>query len=154
MTMTFEFGPRASLDHFIGRPVVGVDKGPGKSGHWTITLEGGIVIGNKDNKVDAPTPESLEGRSFCRVILSETDTRLQFGNSTPEGVVNETWVTLSPTKYTIAGLEGQKEEFYPQMPEELASVLPPDPSSERIVDGPRKATKGAEEAENGSDDSD
>ena len=139
--------PRASLDHFIGRPVLEVEEGPGKSGHRTITLEGGIVIGNKDK--NRTLPDDLKGKTLCMVILGEFDTRLQFGTTSENGVIGETWVELSPTQYTIAGLEGQTREFFPQVPEEFEAALPPDPSPERIVNGPQEAVGGAEEASNG-----
>lgn len=127
---------RHSLDHFIQRPV---EKVAGK----TIHLEGGIVI--VDKRPGKPDIPDVTGLSFCKVILSELDTRLLFGRVTEDGVQDEVWVTLDPTKYTIGGIEGQTKEYYPQMPEELESALPRDPSPDRIADGPQP--KKAEEAE-------
>lgn len=135
--------PRPSLDHFIGRVVKEVEEGS-EDGQWSITLDGGIVISNKDSEVGMPDPTELDGKTFCMVILGELDTQLCFGNPSPNGVLGEFWVSLSPTRYTLAGLEGQTEEIYPQMPEELESVLPPDPSSERIVDGPVEPQEGSD----------
>jgi hypothetical protein len=135
--------PRASLDHFTGRRVESVQ---GEDSAWSITLEGGIVISNKDEEKDE-APEGIEGQVLLFVALSELDTRIQFGQVDNNGnVVNETWVTLAPTKYTIGGLEGQTEEFYPQMPEELMDILPPDPSPERVVDAPLEAPESDGEA--------
>lgn len=136
--------PRASLDHFNGREVKSVD---GEGSDWSITLDGGVVISNKDEtRTEIP---DVKGKTLLFVALGELETRLQFGNSTPGGVHDEVWVTLSPTKYTIGGLEGQTKEFYPQVPEELESMLPPDPSPERVVDGPTEETQEAQGGDDG-----
>jgi hypothetical protein len=140
--------PRSSLDHYIGRKVESVSDD-------SFTLEGGIVVCNKDDGREFSGDDIL-GKVLLFVALSEMETRLQFGQSVlkPDNVVSivgESWIELTPTKYTIAGMEGQTKEFYPQMPEELEDVLPPDPSSERIADGPQNAQEGAEDAQGDED---
>lgn len=134
----------ASLDHFIGRQATDV-LSRSDAWDWSIQLEGGILVSNKDKRRTA-IPE-VKGKVLNFVALSETDTRMQFGHVTLNEagdpvVAEETWVELSPTLYTIGGMEGQTEEYYPQAAPELADALPPDPSDERVVDGPEKPVEG------------
>src|SRR5262252_7900146 len=100
-----EMTPTATLDHFIGQQVADVLAGS-STWDWSIQLESGIVITNKDQESATP-PEGIEGKILCTVIFSELDTRLQFGLTTADGVIEEVWVTLSPLLYTIGGIEGQ-----------------------------------------------
>lgn len=137
--------PRASLDHFIGRLVESVSTvvgGDADKASWSIELEGGITISNKDKSL-TEMPD-VGGKMLMSVVLSETETRILFGNSGPGGIHDEEWVTLNPTQYTISGLEGQTKEFYPQMPEELEDALPRDPSPDRIAPGPSEEALAAQ----------
>jgi len=122
------------LDHLIGQQVTQVFPGDATSA-YTIQMDSGLVITNKD--VDnGGDPPDIVGKTLCTVIYSELDTQLQFGITTTDAVIEEVMVTLSPTLYTIGGIEGQEEEYYPQIPQELQDALPPDPSTDRVADGP------------------
>jgi len=127
--------PTASLDHFIGQQVTQVFPADDASA-YTIQMDSGMVITNKDTANGGDPPADIVGKVLCTVIYSETDTRLQFGLTTTDGVAEEEWVTLSPLLYTIGGIEGQDQEYYPQNPPEIQAALPPDPSDDRVADGP------------------
>jgi len=117
------------LTYFIGRPFDRLDQGD--AGEWTIVLDGDALITNKDPAVALPDEDSLKGTQFIRPIFSETDTRIQFG--TPDAVSYE--ITLNPMQYTINSPEITGEEpLYPQVP--APDSLPPDPSDDRVPDGP------------------
>jgi len=124
----------ASLDHLIGQRAADVLT-TGDACDWTIQLENGMIISNKNEEMEE-APEDVKGKVLCFVSYSELETRLQFGITTPDGVVEETWVLLSPTEYTIGGIEGQTEEYYPQAAPTLVDSLPDDPSGDRVADGP------------------
>jgi len=131
------------LTYFIGRPFVTLEVDD-ESNEWTIVLDGNGRITNKDSEREAPSLEVLSGTSFVRPIFSELDTRLQFG--VLDNVASE--VTLTPTLYTMTDPTlGSEEEIYPQVLPELADTLPPDPSDERVADGP-ETTEEKEEDEN------
>jgi len=120
------------LTYFIGRPFLGLED---TDESWRIVLDAGGVIENKDLEIAKPDEEPLKGTVFIRPIFSELDTRLQFG------VGNDvaTELTLNPLKYTISDPSfslGAEEELYPQVPVDIEATLPPDPSDERVADGP------------------
>jgi len=121
----------SSIEHFVGRPFKEISQGEDKW-DWGIVLEGDAVIRNKNKKrTKAPSAEELEGKVLANVILSEMDTRLMF---TDEGGAREE-IVLTPTDYTVG--TPQTGEYYPQRPVELQE-LPPDPSEERVADGPEE----------------
>lgn len=132
----------ADLTYFIGRPFVALEVDDENEGEWTIVLDGNGRITNKNPTQEMPDVDKLKGSTFIRPIFSELDTRLQFGVL---DTVNAE-VTLSPTKYTMSdpNLETE-EEYYPQVPVELADTLPPDPSDERVADGPDEQPEGESE---------
>lgn len=124
------------LTNFIGRPfeklVVNED------GSWTISLGENGLITNKDSQRVAPDLDELVGTTFIRPILSELDTRLQFG--TLDDVKTE--IVLDPLQYTISDptFPTGTEEFYPQVPVTIEDTLPKDPSDDRVADGPDEVT--------------
>lgn len=127
MTSMENFGP-VSVDYFHGRRVEAVEEG-GSDGEpvWTIVLEGGARIENFDPSVPAPT--AIVGAGLTRTILERNKTRLQFG-------LEE--VTLNPIEYAIVDTNYTKgQRVYTQRSEaNMPPTLPPDPSPERVVDGP------------------
>lgn len=130
-----------ALDHFYGREFVETLDGP--NGYdWGIRLYGNIIIRNEDP--DRPNPPTgLQGTVFSLVILSEMDTRLVFIAS--DGSQRRHEVTFNPVKYTLTdNIIGKP--IYPQMPEELVDVLPPDPSPERVADGPLERADSPQDA--------
>jgi hypothetical protein len=89
---------------------------------------------------DIPLPNLPEGFEWdknlrlLRVIQSELDTRVQFAHKrNAYEVFSE--ITLDPNRYSLKGTRSQGEEIFPQRREDDQS-LPPDPSSERVVEGP------------------
>lgn len=132
------------LTFFIGRPFVDVitpDNGTA-DWFWAIRLESGGVIKNKDESLAIPLQDDLNGTVFIRPIFSELDTRLQFGT----GDAVQTEIVLTPTKYTVSDpIYGEGEE-YPQVPVEILDTVPPDPSDERVVQGPEQTSTEEEES--------
>jgi len=124
------------LTYFIGRPFVDVLTLTGEDdGLWAITLDGGSLITNKDQSKPAPDKNTLTGTQFIRPIYSELDTRLQFG--VKDAVLQE--VILSPTLYTISDPDFTSNgEIYPQMVPDPLTGVGPDPSVDRVADGPEE----------------
>jgi hypothetical protein len=120
------------LTYFNGRPVVGVGEGE-EEGEWSILLDGDGLITNKDASIEMPEAEGLVGMTFLRTIYSELDTRLQFGvqdRISQEVVLNPMLYTISDPVYTSEGV------VYPQVPVNPEDEIPPDPSEDRVADGP------------------
>jgi hypothetical protein len=122
------------LTYFIGRPFVDVIQDTG-DGDWAITLDGNSRITNKDASKSVPDASTLLGTQFIRPIYSELDTRLQFG--VKDAVLQE--VILSPTLYTISDPDFTSDgEIYPQMTPDPLTGVQPDPSADRVADGPEE----------------
>jgi len=124
------------LTFFIGRPFVDIVPLSGADdGLWQITLDGGSVITNRDLAKPIPDKTTLVGTQFIRPIYSELDTRLQFG--VKDAVLQE--VILSPTLYTISDPDFTSNgEIYPQMVPDPLTGVAPDPSGDRVADGPEE----------------
>ncbi len=132
------------LAYFIGRPFKELVKGDYKGKNvtrWEIHLDSGGIIANKDAHVALPDEDLLAGTTFIRPIYSELDTRLQFG--VKDAVAYE--IILNPVKYTISDPTFLMEEgeIYPQVVPEMQT--PPDPSDERVAEGPEEDEMEAEE---------
>lgn len=121
---------KPKLDHYVGRPVEKVISWGDEEWQWAIRLEGGVLFKNHDeDKVDVPN--DVSGLILGNCIFSELDTRCVFSPSGEE-------VIFTPTLYTIAdpNYTGHTEVF-PQVPDEEEQIItPPDPSGDRITDGP------------------
>lgn len=123
----------ASVDHYTGRRVVNVkvNKSPGEDEpYWTIEFEGGAVLHNYES--ETPVPTAIKGAALSRTILDGKNkvTRLQFG-------LEE--VVLNPMKYAISDPTYTKGKLvFPQKSEAnmFDPQTPPDPSADRIKDGP------------------
>jgi hypothetical protein len=127
----------ADLTYFNGRPYERIEEG--EDGEWRIHLDGGGLITNKDPGREMPEHSDLTGTQLLRTIYSELDTRLQFG--VQETVATE--VVLTPALYTISDPNYTPEgEIFPQAVEVLEDEIPPDPSAERVVDGPENPDEG------------
>lgn len=125
---------KLSLDHYMGRSFDEIIWGEGAS-DWAIKLEGGVLIRNKDNRRTL-FPTDLAGKSLMLVTYSELDTVLHFRMG-ENGPVSE--VTLTPTQYTLADPAQYGEtEIYPQVTDPEETVIPADPSAERVADGPEE----------------
>lgn len=125
------------LDHYVGRPFVSVFQGD-DAYDWAIQLEGGVLIRNKDGRrTAAPKEEELAGSSFLLTTFSELDTILHFGTSNVSGSTTTLEITLTPTQYTLSDPEQYGEtEIYPQVPDNEESLIPDDPSPDRVAEGP------------------
>jgi len=126
-----EFGP-ISVDYFYGRRVEKVEKGNPGEGYpeWSIFFEGGGIIHNYES--EAPLPKAIVGAALTLQILDGTNrvTRLMFGMEE---------VVLNPMKYRMVDPGyTQGTEVFPQTSHAnlLPALPPPDPSSERVADGP------------------
>lgn len=127
----------ADLTYFNGRPFTRVEEG--EDGEWTIVLDGDGRIVNKDPERVMPEQGDLAGMQLLRTIYSELDTRLQFG--VQENVTSE--VVLTPALYTISDPNYTPEgEIFPQAPQTYEEEIPPDPSADRVVDGPENPDEG------------
>jgi hypothetical protein len=132
---------RPGLDHYVGRPFVSVFQSDNDDYDWAIELEGGVLIRNKDGRrTAAPTEEELGGTSLLLVTFSEMDTILHFGMSSAPGSTTVKEITLTPTQYTLSDAAVYGEvEIYPQVPDAEETVIPDDPSVDRVADGPDEA---------------
>src|SRR5262245_48709982 len=122
---------RPSLDHYIGRRVLGTKK---KDDLWEISLDGGVTIRNLD-PTKSEEPE-IDGLVFAMVMMGELDTRMVFGNPGEYELGNQVEVELNPTKYSISDPR-YGEEIIPQMLDKeeqlmIESLIPKDPSAERV----------------------
>jgi hypothetical protein len=128
---------QAQIDHYVGRAVVEVIPGQGEDNQWAIRLEGDVLIRNYDKDIEIP-PEELVGTAFLSVDYATTvapiTTTISFGYSSPEGTYSgeggvQIVAEIPLHEYTVVA-PGSED---PQA-EEVA--LPPDPSPERVADGP------------------
>lgn len=109
---------RPSLDHFIGRTVKATKK---DDKNYKIILDGGAIIYSTRK-----LPDELKGKVMTQVIMSDDEVRAVFFDET---------VSLHPTNYMISTPD--LEPFHPGLPEELEREDDvPDPSADRIFDGP------------------
>lgn len=121
------FGP-VSADYFHGLRVQAVEEGDKAEGSpvWSIVFEGGSRIDNYE--LEVPTPKAIVGQAHTKTILEAQRTRLFFG-------LEE--VVLNPMKYSITDANyTQGHEVFPQTSDYNEIPLPPDPSPDRVVDGP------------------
>jgi hypothetical protein len=125
------------LDYFIGRTFDGVVISKADDREWSIRLSGDAMIGNHDGRRKKPDDEILTGTSLLNVINAER-TVLQFGRNFADGsseVVAE--IELTPTLYSISDpVHTANRLVLPGKPEQEVDPLPPDPSADRVVDGP------------------
>lgn len=119
----------STLDHFVGRVVEEVVPGD-KDGEWGIKLEGGTVIWNLDKKIKLPKG-SLDGTILARADLTGKDPILEFH----QGATKVATVKLNADKNSVNRTEGQAS-VSPRTAVEAAEHLPPDPTPERVVEGP------------------
>jgi hypothetical protein len=139
---------KPNLDYYMARPVEAVISGE-QEWDWSIRLEGGALINNKDRRRKAE-PTIPEGASLLSVDTSSpTATVVQFGTSSGAGVNVMAEISLTPHLFTVADPDYTGgDEIYPGMEEDEEDTLPPDPSPLRVVDGPEKqAVEAPEEAQ-------
>jgi hypothetical protein len=122
--------PRSpQLDYYIGRTVT--DVAADEQG-FTILLDGEVLIVVEDENAPQPAPEMLEGCQLLTLAMSESETRMLFGEQVQNPVTNQleqtvrVTVAVSPTKYRIADRQYEGGPYYPQRPQEELRV-PPEP---------------------------
>lgn len=138
----------SKLDYYNGRPFVRVIQNEdGEESEWGIELEGGVLIRNHDGRRTIIPDENLfKGTSFLGAIFDEQHTTLHFGYSNKNGstVVGE--IQFTPTLYSVADNDYTGgAEIYPQADTPEEDVLPPDPSNDRVAEGPTEPPVGAAE---------
>lgn len=127
------------LDYYFGRPVEFVGRLDSSEGDWdwVIQFVDQVIVRNHDKRRKAAPGESLKGEMFLSNILSETETRMLFGHyDAAQAPVVTDEVILTPTLYSISDAKFGEEQFFPQVPVEEGADLPPDPSSDRVAEGP------------------
>lgn len=129
---------RPAIDTFHGRLVTAVISHGGDDSDWGIELEGGIIIWNTDaRRTSRPDETKLQGLSFISSSTDDSNVDLDFGNVDQSGaILNATGISLTTTKYRIVGPGISDEDAQDETGEIPIFVLPPDPSDERVVDGP------------------
>jgi hypothetical protein len=140
MTSMEEFGPVA-VDYFNGQTVedVSVAGDDPSDGVWWLRFEGGGMIANTDPEVELP-PKEMIGLALTLTVLGVEETvgkpttMLYFGSSTePRKYV----VALNPTEYAMCDeVHTRGTWVYAQRSSANMDQTPPDPSPDRIVDGP------------------
>jgi hypothetical protein len=125
---------RPALDHYVGQKVEEVGDADENSA-WSILFEGGARVYNVSDKEELKEIPAVVGMSLASVTLSETDTKMFFGPDDEQGTVV---VELDPINYSISAPDAEGPPVFPQRADEMSAekTLPPDPSSERIKDGP------------------
>ena len=130
---------KPQADHYVGRSVVNANM-PTDSEEidWGVMLDGNVQIFNDDPEREQPEDLSKAvGTQLLRVILSEDETRLQFGytkQDAPAEIVTE--ISFSPLAYMISDGAYADGPHAPQVAEELE--IPAEPV-ERIAEGKEEA---------------
>lgn len=110
-----------------------VEKVSGTTDDWTIHFEGGGAI----RCLSAGDKPDVKDRALVNVLYDPQNTTFVF--------TGDVRVQVPATEYTVTHPTHTKgEEVYPQRPVEAAAV-PPDPSADRVADGPEESD-GKEEA--------
>jgi hypothetical protein len=136
----------SSLDYYVQRPFVMVHENLGPEANsdtydpsaWAIELEGNALIRNHDGRRTAlPDSSELRGTSLLKVDYHENATVLSFGQSSQAGMSVAWEIALTPHLYSVADATYTGgEEVWPQRPVDEDDPLPPDPSPQRVADGP------------------
>lgn len=128
------------LDYLHGRTVTGVIQSDTDDWDWALQLDGGAVVRNLDKRrTAAPSPEVVGMTFFDSSCDDEANAavvkvgRITIVDGQPTlAVIVE--VDLTNTLYSIAAPGVDEEQ--PGATTEEADPLPPDPSPERVADGP------------------
>lgn len=141
--------------YYYGRPVVQIHEHKTNKWEWMIELEGGILFKNQDKKRTKPPDDSvITGESLLTAVdygAGDPTTTLRFGHTNPQSqpvfvadVVMTTgkWTISDPRSHLIE--EGEHVQDVIEAPSE---TLPPDPSEERVADGPTTPEDATEEEE-------
>ena len=122
------------LDYLHGQKVEEATVDANTDPEWFIRFESGYVITNKDETLEGPLLD-VKGLALVDSVENGATTVLTFANVTADSVIQQAVeIDLTTDKYTLAG--PGTEEVYPGVPVDEADTLPPDPSSDRVVDGP------------------
>jgi hypothetical protein len=155
-------GLAPKLDYLHGYSVASVFEGDAGAGYG-IKFENGVVVA--ELRPDQEIPYGIVNTALVGTIFSSNETRLRFGvqkqdaAGNPE-IVQETWVSFDPLKYTIsdprfpdsvdepqnpdtvaAMVEEHRQKMLGQFPQEENAVVD---FSDEGLDGLEKAAEGAE----------
>lgn len=130
--------------YYYGRQVVRVHEHKTNKWEWSLELEGGIYFKNTDKKrTKAPDDEEISGQALLTAVDYGPDdptTTLRFGNTPPNSPPNFVVdVVMTTGKWTISDpreslvMSGEHVQDVIEAPSES---LPPDPSEERVEQGP------------------
>lgn len=116
---------KPEISHYFGRPVMAVTTHKKDGWDWTIELEGNVLLRNTDKRrTSAPDVEGL-------ALTGQTDAdTLLFTNVE---------VSITPDKFVISAPGTSDPDEVEEDP------LPPDPSPERVAEGPERPSKGTDE---------
>jgi hypothetical protein len=133
---------KPQADYYVGRNVSGIQTSP-DSNEWGVSLSGNVRISNVDEEREAPEDlVNLAGTQLLRVILSQEETRLQFGLPDAQGgpatIVGE--IPFTPAKYQISDGAYEGGPHTPQLGDDLLEI--PEEPVERIAEGPEPPTNG------------
>jgi len=120
---------KTDLTHFLGRNVVQVWRTKQQAWNWEIELDGGVMIGNLDQDLPSPSDE-IAGTTF---LVAEND-NMKFGFATADEPTIVAEVQLTLGEYEISTPDGS----YTPGVDDPELELPPDPSPDRVVDGPEQ----------------
>lgn len=116
---------KAQIDYFHQYPVNKVRQYGNQPWQWEILMEGGGVIKNHDKRRTAAP--NVEGTVLVKTEVSEPD----------KGGISTTLFFSDGTQVASGNITASAPG-YDDPDEEETDPLPPDPSSERVVDGPVK----------------
>lgn len=123
-----------TLDYLYGKRVIEVIAGL-DGGEWALRFEDGSILTNHSEQY--PTPPLVLNAVLQRAEFDVEETRTHFDNGVQ--------LNLDPTKYTIT--DHLDQVVFPQAtPVEVDPDLPPDPSPERVADGPDEEWFASQEA--------
>lgn len=129
---------RTPIDNFHGRRITGIISHGGGAADWGIQLEGDVIIWNTDDRRKAtPDGDALTGLSFISSDVNDDNTDLDFGIVDSDGQIqNAVGISLTTSQYRIVGpgISDADALDYSGSSDEVE--LPPDPSPERVADGP------------------
>ena len=134
---------KPSVDYLMQYPVESIRRSK-KGDGYLIRFEGGAGI-EVETEEDSP---NLEGLTLVKSDHGEDTVTLTFGRATPQGVKSTVTLELERGKYKIEDDKystGESSVPREDAEDEEDDSLPPDPSPERVVDGPERVEDDSEE---------
>lgn len=130
---------RTPIDNFHGRRVTDIVSHGGDASDWGIQLEGDVIFWNTDaRRTSAPDKTAMLGLSFISSSADDLTTDLDFGTVDSETyeIHDVVGISLTTRKYRVVGPGISNEDSQDETGQATEIELPPDPSPDRVVDGP------------------